>query len=262
MERLAGRSAVVTGAAGSIGTGIARRLAAESARLLLVDLAGEALDRLTAEIRAIGADCESLHLDLADRAAPAQLADQCRERFGGLDIMINNAGIGGSRSVQDLDDADWDRMIDVNLSMVFRLCRATLPLLLASPQGRIVNISSVLALVGMNGSANYSAAKAGIAGLTRAMACDYAAHGLTVNAIAPGLIDSPMARHNLATKPFARQIMYGTTPIRRIGRASDIAATVAFLVSDDASFITGQVIAVDGGWSVTKFVAPDTDEIM
>jgi 3-oxoacyl-[acyl-carrier protein] reductase len=192
---------------------------------------------------------------LTDRAAADRIVSACVEAFGGLDILVNNAGIGGSRAIHDLSDEDWDSMMDANLATMFRLSRSALPELKKSSQARIINITSAFALLGFRSSANYAAAKAGVIGLTRAMAADYAWDGITVNAVAPGVIESKMSQRNFETKPWYRQVMLDATPIHRQGTPADVAAAVAFLASGDASYITGHVLAVDGGWSVTKVLA-------
>jgi 3-oxoacyl-[acyl-carrier protein] reductase len=253
--RIAGRVAVVTGAANGIGLGIARRFAREGARLLLVDRVAEKLAEAESELRGGGAELAALALDLTEKDAPDRVVGECISRFGRLDILVNNAGIGGSRPVTELEEEDWRRMIEVNLTAVFRLSKAALPRISRDGSGRIVNMASVFGLVGFRGSSNYAAAKAGIIALTRSMAVDYAKDGITVNAIAPGLILTEMSKRNLDTKPWFRQVMYDATPIRRMGTPDDIAGAALFLASDDASFVTGHTLTVDGGWSVARFQA-------
>jgi 3-oxoacyl-[acyl-carrier protein] reductase len=249
--RIEGRVAIVTGAANGIGLAIARRFAKEGARLLLVDRAGDKLAEVEREL----ADVAALALDLTEKDAPGRVVGACLERFGRLDILVNNAGIGGSKPVADLDEEDWRRMIDVNLTAVFRLSKAALPRISRDGKGRIVNMSSVFGLMGFRGSSNYAAAKAGIVALTRSMAVDYARDGITVNAIAPGFILTEMSKRNLDTKPWFRQVMVDATPIPRMGAPDDIAGAALFLASDDASFVTGQTLAVDGGWSIARYQA-------
>jgi 3-oxoacyl-[acyl-carrier protein] reductase len=146
-------------------------------------------------------------------------------------------------------------MIDTNLTAVFRLSKRALPALNRDGTGRIINIASVFGLVGFRGSSSYAAAKAGVIALTRSMAVDYAGDRITVNAIAPGLILTEMSQRNLDTKPWFRQVMYDATPIRRMGHPDDIAGAALFLASDDAGFVTGHVLTVDGGWSVARYQA-------
>jgi NAD(P)-dependent dehydrogenase (short-subunit alcohol dehydrogenase family) len=255
MARLAGRVAIVTGAAAGIGFAIARRFAAEGAHLFIVDRAGERLDAAMHEIAAAKGEVAALILDLTEPDAAARVVSGCLARYGRLDILVNNAGIGGSRPVGELPEEDWRRMIDTNLTAVFRLSKRALPALSRDGTGRIVNIASVFGLVGFRGSSSYAAAKAGIIALTRSMAVDYAADRITVNAIAPGLILTEMSQRNLDTKPWFRQVMYDATPIRRMGHPNDVAGAALFIASDDAGFVTGHVLAVDGGWSAARFQA-------
>jgi NAD(P)-dependent dehydrogenase (short-subunit alcohol dehydrogenase family) len=251
--RIGGRIAIVTGAANGIGLAIARRFAEEGAKLLLVDRAADRLGEVERELR--GREAAALPLDLAEKDAPARVVGACLERFGRLDILVNNAGIGGSKPVGELEEEEWRRMIEVNLTAVFRLSKAALPKISRDGTGRIINISSVFGLVGFRGSSNYAAAKAGILALTRSMAVDYAKEGITVNAIAPGFILTEMSKRNLDTKPWFRQVMVDATPVPRMGTPDDIAGAALFLVSDDASFVTGHTLAVDGGWSVARYQA-------
>jgi meso-butanediol dehydrogenase / (S,S)-butanediol dehydrogenase / diacetyl reductase len=253
MSRLTDRVAVVTGAAAGIGLAIARRFAVEGARLFIVDRAGDRLRFAEREISESQADVAALSLDLTEQDAPNRVVDGCLKRFGRLDILVNNAGIGGSQPVGELAEEDWRRMIDTNLTAVFRLSKRALSALSRDGAGRIINISSVFGLVGFRGSSSYAAAKAGVIALTRSMAVDYAKDRITVNAIAPGLILTEMSQRNLDTKPWFRQVMYDATPLRRMGQPDDIAGAALFLASDDASFVTGHVLAVDGGWSVARY---------
>jgi 3-oxoacyl-[acyl-carrier protein] reductase len=253
MSRLTDRVAVVTGAAAGIGLAIARRFAVEGARLFIVDRAGDRLRFAEREISESQADVAALSLDLTEQDAPDRVVDGCLKCFGRLDILVNNAGIGGSQPVGELAEEDWRRMIDTNLTAVFRLSKRALSALSRDGAGRIINISSVFGLVGFRGSSSYAAAKAGVIALTRSMAVDYAKDRITVNAIAPGLILTEMSQRNLDTKPWFRQVMYDATPLRRMGQPDDIAGAALFLASDDASFVTGHVLAVDGGWSVARY---------
>ncbi len=255
MGRLEGKAAIVTGAAAGIGRGIAERFAAEGAAVVAVDRNEEALIR-TAE--AIAADRSRVQALLEDVGAPGaanRIIETCLSAFGALDVLVNNAGIGGSHELLETSDEEWDRIFRVNLTGVFRLCRRAVPEMCTRRGGRIINISSVFAAVAFPGTASYSAAKAALIALTRSIAVDYARYGVTVNAIAPGLILTGMTRERLQGDFRYRALMLDSTPLGRPGSPEDVAGAAVFLASDDAAFITGQVLTVDGGWSVSKFLA-------
>lgn len=181
----------------------------------------------------------------------------CRQQLGPASILINNAGIGGAKPAHETEDDELDHFNDINFRSVFRLSRALVRELMAcSSGGCIVNLSSIFGLRGFPGSSIYSANKAALIGLTQNMAADYGPSNIRVNAIAPGLIETPLTVGRIAANPWFVDALKGSTPLGRLGQPEDIAAAIAFLCSDDASFITGQVLAVDGGWSTTKFRPP------
>ena len=249
--RFAGKVAIVTGAASGIGLATAVRFAQEGARVIAVDVDGE---RLTRAIATTGlANLLHLCVDVAADESPAAIVGMARERFDRLDILVNNAGIGGSRPIGETPDYAIDRMLSVNLRSVLRLTREALALL-PRPGGRIVNTGSVFGLSGFPGSAVYGATKAAVMQLTRQMAADYAPHGILVNAVAPGCIDTGMTGRRIREDAWYQKSMIETTPIGRVGQPEEIASVVAFLASDDASFIAGAVIPVDGGWSGVHYM--------
>jgi NAD(P)-dependent dehydrogenase (short-subunit alcohol dehydrogenase family) len=242
--RFAGKVAIVTGAARGIGEGIATRFAADGAHVLLVDVIGEV------EATAARLGQAALVKSVTDRDAGEAIAAAALKAFGRIDILVNNAGIGGSKRLMDSDDALIDRIIDTNLASMMRITRALVPHL-PKPGGRIINISSIFGLVGYPGTAAYAVAKAGVAQFTRQLAGDLAPEGILVNAIAPGVIETPMtAGHR--QNPLYVKLQVEATPVERLGQPSDIAGPVAFLASDDANFVTGVVLPVDGGFLAAR----------
>lgn len=259
MQRFSGRAAIVTGAAGGIGRAATLRLAAEGADVLAVDLLQKELEGTRQKAAGQPGRVEILVGDVASDAGPDAIVGTCRERFGRLDFLINNAGIGGASTVEDTDDEQLDRFLSTNLRSVFRMSRAALAVL-PRPGGRIVNISSVFGLVGFPGSSAYGIAKAGVAQLTRQMAADYAPNGILINAIAPGVIRTRLTERRIEHDAWYRKVMVETTPVGRIGRPEDVAGVVAFLCCDDAAFIAGEVLRVDGGWCATHYLPKQFSE--
>lgn len=248
MDRLEGRRALVTGAARGIGRGIVERLVAEGARVVGADIDTATMQATAAELSAGGggAEVHAVTADMADPAAITALAAEAGELLGGLDIVVNNAGIQrGEGPLDQVRLEDWQLVLDVDLRAYFLLVQAALPLLAASPHARVVNIAS-RAHLGLPFQANYSAAKAGVLGLTRALSLELGAKGIVVNAVAPGMIDTDLVRAN----PNAEQMIanaIAVTPVGHIGTPADVAAAVAFLASDDARFVAGEVLHVTGG---------------
>ncbi len=241
--RVKGRVALVTGGGRGLGAAIARRLASEGARLAIVDVDGDAAAATASDIgeaAAYGADVSNLE-------AITSVMDSVRDRFGRLDILVNNAGITRDRTLKKMDPAQWEEVIRINLTGVWNGCKAALPHLAeAGPTGRIISLSST-SYLGNFGQVNYAASKAGVVGLTRTLALELARSGTTVNAVAPGFIDTAMTRA-MPAEAFDRVI--SGVPLGRAGQPEDVAAMIAFLASDDASYVTGQVLFVCGGHSI------------
>jgi meso-butanediol dehydrogenase/(S,S)-butanediol dehydrogenase/diacetyl reductase len=246
--RLAQRAAIVTGAGMGIGRAIALRLLEEGARVVAVDRNVDALATLPA-----GDSLLALESDVTMSGAPQHIVSRCIERWGGVQILVNNAGLGNAPPILETTDADYDRWMEANLGCTFRLTREAIPSLLES-RGVVVNIASSIGLRGFRRQSAYSMAKAGVIGLTRNLAAEYAASGLRFNAIAPGLIATPQTADRMKTARFQATIV-GTTPMGRAGTPEEIAGATAFLCSDDAGFVTGQVLAVDGGATSSVYVA-------
>jgi NAD(P)-dependent dehydrogenase (short-subunit alcohol dehydrogenase family) len=253
-RRLAGRVAIVTGAAAGIGRAIARRFAAEGAAVAVVDRKEEWGSETARLIRDEGGDAHFIACDVADAASVrAMVADAAGA--GRIDVLVNNAGIPGSLvPIDQMTEDDWDRVIAVNLRGVFLCCKYAIPHLEASGHGAIVNIASTFGMVGAPATPAYAASKGGVIALTRQLAVDYGPRGIRVNAVSPGYVDndmdqrrSRMTAEQAASNLAARQSAAALQPIGRQADVAEIAAAVAFLASDDASFATGAILPIDGG---------------
>ena len=246
------RVAVVTGAGGGIGRELALDLARSGVRVLAVDLQAEGLRETVSSAKNIaGYVC-----DLREPGAASDVMGAAQREFSTpVAILVNNAGRGNAKAAHETSDFEWDQYLEVNVSTVFRMSNAALRHF-GSEGGCIVNIASVFGLVGVQGSAPYSAAKAAIVGLTRQLAADYGSRGVRVNAVAPGLIATSATAERIASNVQFKDVLLRRTPLGRVGTPSDIARAVRFLASDEASFITGQTLAVDGGWSTTHYLGP------
>jgi 2-hydroxycyclohexanecarboxyl-CoA dehydrogenase len=244
-----GRVAVVTGAASGMGTAIAARLAAQGHRVALLDLDGEGAQRAAKDLRAQGAQAMGCQLDVTDRTAIEEALREVRTAFGPVEIMVTSAGIDEFASFTEISAAAWERILAVNLTGTFHCLQAAVPDMLAARWGRIVTISSSSAQSGAVRMAHYVASKGGVIGLTKALAVELAPHGITVNSIPPGFIDTPMSRRAEARGdlPNIEELAARIIPVRRAGTPDDIAAACVFLCSDDAGYITGQVLGVNGG---------------
>ncbi len=245
MARLDGRVALVTGASGGIGRAIVLALAAEGAAVAAHYRKNrEAADTLVAAVSGRGGRAAALAGDLIDPAVPDRLVEETVERLGGLHILVNNAGVLRDGLILRLKDQDWDQVLATHLTAAFRCTRAALRPMVRQHAGRIINVASIAGETGNAGQANYTAAKAGLIGLTKATAREVASRGITVNAVAPGLIDAGMTAHlpEDQVQRLAVQI-----PLGRLGTAEEVAHAVVYLASDDAAYITGQVLNIDGG---------------
>jgi len=236
--------ALITGSARGIGKAVAARLAGEGAAVVIVDIDGGAAAATAAELTGKGSRTESFACDVSNSAQVAEVVDKAVEKLGRLDILINNAGITRDGLLMRMKPEDWDLVLSVNLKGAFNFIHSACRQMIKQRSGSIVNISSVVGLMGNAGQANYSASKAGLLGLTKSAAKEFAGRGIRVNAIAPGFIESEMT----AVLPQeVRESWLTSIPMRRGGTLEDVASAVAFLVGPDSVYITGQVLQVDGG---------------
>lgn len=244
MNRLKDRAALITGSARGIGKAVAIRLAKEGADIVISDIDLGGTETTALEIEGLGQKAIAIRSDVADFKDVNEMVKKAIEQFGKIDILVNNAGITRDSLLVRMSEEQWDQVIAVNLKGAFNCTKAVARPMMRGRYGRIINIASVIGIVGNAGQTNYSASKAGIIGLTKAAAKELAPRGITVNAVAPGYVDTEMTRR---LSEEARQSFLRMTPLGRIGLPEDVAGVVAFLASDDASYMTGQVIKVDGG---------------
>ena len=243
MIDLSDRIALVTGASRGIGRAIAQRLAAQGA-LVVAAARGENAKAVAGEISAGGGKAESVSLDVTEPDAAAQFVAAALERHGRIDVLVNNAGITRDQLLLRMKPDDWDAVIATNLTAAFALTQAALKPMIKQRAGRIICISSVVGQSGNAGQANYAASKAGLIGFAKAVALEVASRGITVNVVAPGMIETDMTR---ALTGSAREEWASRIPLRRLGTPDDIASAVCFLASSDSSWITGECIKVEGG---------------
>jgi len=247
-NRLTGRTAIVTGGSRGIGRACVLALAAEGADVVfLYQNSQQAADELVAEAKEAGQQIRALQADVRDGERAREIVEQLDDEWGHIDILVNSAGIVRDGLFATMEPSDWDDVIGTNLSGTFHYCHAVTRPMMSKRRGSIINISSVSAEFGNRGQVNYAASKGGIDGMTRCLAAELASRKVRVNAVAPGMIATDMSE---AVRNLAPDRIKQAIPMRRVGKAEEIASVVTFLASDDASYLTGQVIRVDGGMSL------------
>lgn len=244
MFDLSGMTALVTGASGGIGSAVAKALAGQGARLAL---SGSNLEKLEAFRAELGGDHVALPCDLSDGAAVDGLVPRAVEALGQLDILVNNAGVTRDNLAMRMKDEEWDQVIRVNLEAAFRLCRAAAKPMMKARFGRMISITSVVGTTGNPGQANYAASKAGLVGMSKALAQELASRGITVNCVAPGFIRSAMTD---VLPDAQKEALTARIPAGKLGEGDDIGAAVAYLASREAAYVTGQTLHVNGGMAM------------
>jgi 3-oxoacyl-[acyl-carrier protein] reductase len=244
MFDLTGKKALVTGATGGIGGAIARALHAQGAHVALSGTRRAVLEEIASDL---GERAHPIEANLADPASVEALVPAAEAALGGLDILVNNAGVTRDNLFLRMKDEEWDTVLAVNLTAAFRLSRAAVKGMMRRRSGRIVNIGSVVGSTGNPGQGNYAASKAGLVGLTKALAAEVASRGITVNCVAPGFIESPMTE---ALNEKQREGILATVPMGRLGNGGEVAAAVIYLASPEAAYVTGHTLHVNGGMAM------------
>ncbi|HEY7867940.1 MAG TPA: 3-oxoacyl-[acyl-carrier-protein] reductase [Methylomirabilota bacterium] len=243
-KALAGKVAIITGGSRGIGLAIARLLADDGASVVVSGRDAARLDAAGKELESLGAPVLAVAAEATKRDDVERLVEATRERFGRIDVLVNNAGITRDQLLVRMKDEDWDQVLDTNLRGVFLMTRAVSKVMMRQKSGRIINVASTAGAMGNAGQVNYSAAKAGVIGLTKAAARELAHWNILVNAVAPGLIETDMTA---SLSGEAREALLQQVPLKRIGQSREVAEVVRFLVGDGASYVTGQTIHVNGG---------------
>ncbi|MGX1096256.1 SDR family NAD(P)-dependent oxidoreductase [Amorphus sp. MBR-141] len=243
------KTALVTGAASGIGRATALLLAERGARVVAIDRDGDGLARLAGDA---AGDVLTLVQDVTDAGIEASVSGFLDDRGLGLDVLVNNAGVGGGDFIERTDDETLRRFFEINVVSLFRLSRLAVERM-RTTGGAIVNVASIFAEIGATKSPGYSASKGAVASLTRQLATDYGPCGIRVNAVAPGLIETPLTAERIRTERWRHQIFIEQSPLRRVGKPEDVARAIAFLASDEAGFITGETLRIDGGWGMGRY---------
>ena len=250
--RLSDKVSVITGAGSGIGRAAAVLFAREGARVVVADIKREAAEETSRMIRGAGGEATAVEVDVTDGEKVQQVFRQTLAAYGRLDVLVNNAGYGFAATVEQTDEADWDRLMAVNLKGVFLGCKYGIPIMRRGGGGAIVNTASTVAMVGIESRAAYCASKGGVAALTRAMALDHVRDNIRVNCVAPGTIETPYFTEIFAKSPdpsSLRKTLEARQAMNRLGKPEEVAHAMLYLASDESSFITGTMLVVDGGWT-------------
>ena len=251
MGKLNGKIAIVTGAGQGIGRGIAEKLAAEGATVVVTDLNEVTAKETAAAVAAEGFNAVGIQADVTSRESVESMVAEVHRQFGRIDVLVNNAGWDKASPFVDSDPADWDRVVAINLYGVLHTCHAVLPIMAAQGSGSVVNLASDAGRVGSSGEAVYSAAKGGVIAFTKAIARESARHQVNANVVCPGPTDTALFASMGGDNPKLREALTKAIPFRRLAQPSDLANVVAFLASDEASYVTGQTVSVSGGLTMS-----------